>query len=168
MAQLVGLGCAICEQRIGWVGDSCFCPVCEAPVHNACSTAALDQHAAGRCPQCAPRLPFGRSRARGGPRTRTRPDPLRVPAWLALACPLLAWLSQVFVALRVRRATADVYLSAACVQGLLLVAGFGLGVWALAARDRGSSVVAPSVIGILISAGTLLLIAALIVRDVAR
>lgn len=94
-------------------------------------------------------------------------EPPRVQAWLALACPLLSWLSQVPVALFVRRAPAEVYLLAAGVQGLLLFGGLFFGIWALARRGRGdASVIVPAVIGLLISAGTLLLIGALILVKV--
>jgi hypothetical protein len=106
-----------------------------------------------------------------GPRWREQAHLLReqrLRAWLALACPLLAWLSQVVVALFVRRRPAEFYLLAAVSQGLLLLAGLFFGIRALVTRGPGgASVVVPAVIGLLISAGTLLLIGALIVAAVA-
>jgi hypothetical protein len=62
------------------------------------------------------------------------PEPPRVQAWLALAFPILAWLSQVFMALSVRRAPAEFYLLPAAIQGLLILGGAALGIWALAKR----------------------------------
>jgi hypothetical protein len=96
-------------------------------------------------------------------------EPPHAQAWLALACPLLAWISQAYVALFVRGAAAEVYLLAMIVQGLLLAGGFSLGIAALARRGRGgASVVVPATIGLLISTGTLLLIGGLVIMNALR
>jgi hypothetical protein len=80
-------------------------------------------------------------------------------ARLALALPVLSWLSQIIVALYVRGAPAEFYLLAAVTQGVLLVGGMLLGIWALFRRGRGGlAVVVPATLGLLLSVGTLLLI----------
>ena len=81
------------------------------------------------------------------------------PARLALVLPVLAWLSQLIVVLYIRGAPAAFYLMAAVVQGLLIVAGILLGMWALLRRGRGGlAVVLPAALGLVLSGGTLLLI----------
>ena len=83
----------------------------------------------------------------------------RALARLAVALPLLAWLSQIIVALYVHGAPAEFYLMAAAIQGFLILGGIVLGIWAIVCRGRGGrAVVIPATIGLVLSGGTLLLI----------
>jgi len=38
MSQLVGLPCAVCNERIGTVAEGRFCATCGSPVHTRCAT----------------------------------------------------------------------------------------------------------------------------------
>lgn len=69
----------------------------------------------------------------------------------------------------VRRAPAEVYLFFALAQLLLLAAGPVLGVYALVKRGNGGmGVIIPAVSGILISLGTLLWVAIVMLRSILR
>ena len=97
------------------------------------------------------------------------PKQLQRQARFALALPILAWLSQVGMALFVGRAAAEIHLLVAIIQGLLILRGFLLGVWVLAKRgNAGVTVIIPAVIGVILSAGTVLLIIIAVMRDVSR
>ncbi len=101
--------------------------------------------------------------------TPSEPAPPRAQARLALVLPGLAWLSQIIVALYIRGAAAEFYLLVAGLQGLLLLAGLPLGIWALVRRGRGGlGVVVPATLGLVLSAGTLLLIGLLAVLSLVR
>lgn len=101
MAQLVGRRCVACRQRIGWVGDSRFCPACGDPVHNECAMAAVPEQAPGACPECGGRRRRESALAPPGAEfnTRTRRRRLLI-AILAVA--LVSWagvIASVFVIL---------------------------------------------------------------------
>lgn len=94
---------------------------------------------------------------------------LQKQARFAMALPILAWLSQVGMALFVGRAAAEIHLFAAVIQGLLILRGFLLGVWVLAKRgNAGATVVIPAAIGVILSVGTILLIAVVVMLEVSR
>lgn len=84
----------------------------------------------------------------------------RTVAQLAVVCPLFAWVSQFAVVVFLPRLSGEVYLLIAILQGLLILGGIGFGIVALVTRrpeQRG--VLVQAVLGILISAATILLIA---------
>jgi hypothetical protein len=95
--------------------------------------------------------------------------PPRAAARLALVLPVIAWLSQIIVALYIRGAPAQTNLLAAAVQGLLILGGLFLGIWALLTRGSGGlGVVIPATLGLMLSAGTLLLIGSLMLISLVR
>jgi drug/metabolite transporter (DMT)-like permease len=93
-------------------------------------------------------------------------EPPRLQAWLALACAVLACLSYVYMDLFVRGAPEEVYLLVAGLQGLLIFGAVVFGIWALGKRGHGGvSLVVPAWMGLLLSAGAILLrVVSIIVR----
>src|SRR5262245_13735567 len=88
-----------------------------------------------------------------------RPSRAHFQARAAIALPLISWLSQCMLAANVVRLPAEGALLAAVGQAVLILFGLMFGVSALANRRWGErGVLVPAIFGIVLSAGTLLLI----------
>ena len=100
MTQLVGQPCMICRRTIGRIGDSRFCPECNAPVHNECATTAAAAMATSACPACGYRrrpheAPFPSPKDWEAARARSRRNVRVVLAavfgvWLAVVAAVFA------------------------------------------------------------------------------
>jgi hypothetical protein len=84
-----------------------------------------------------------------------------VLAWIGLALPILAWLSQALVAIVLQGLPASAYAAVALVQACLFLVGSACSIIALVTGRRRAATMVPAIVGLVLSAGTFLLIAIL-------
>lgn len=101
----------------------------------------------------------GPSQVSARPYRRDRNSLPLVLAWIGLALPILAWLSQALAALVLRDLPASAYAVVAFVQACFFLVGLACSIIALVTGRRRAATIVPAIVGLVLSVGTFLLIA---------